>query len=321
VQSGVDGELYRHRFETPVGAAEEVRRWSDLTFSWPIVHHMVQRADVCVPGLHLEGPFLGLSGAGAQTIPGDLGLLDELLSAAGGRVAVMSISPEVPNILPIIKRLCQSRIVPFITHTQATVEQTEAAIEAGARHATHLYDVFPVPKETDPCVRPVGAVEAILADPRCTIDFIADGVHVHRIAIKATVAAKGWQRVLLATDSNVGAGLPPGQYVSPVGGTVQIAPGDAARIHDPGSPLHGQLAGSALTMDRGMANLLEWLDLPEEHVWAMGSRNPARLLRLPSKGTLRAGADADLVLWDQAAGRPRAWRTWVRGRCVYESTQ
>lgn len=276
--------------------------------------------DVCIPGLHLEGPFLGLPGAGAQTIPGDLGLLDELLSAAGGRVAVMSISPEVPNILPVIERLCEFEIVPFITHTQATVEQTQAAIDAGARHATHFYDVFPVPKETDPGVRPVGAVETILADPRCTVDFIADGVHVHRTVIKATVAAKGWQRVLLVTDSNVGAGLPPGRYASPVGGIVEIAPGGAARIHDPGSPLHGGLAGSVLTMDRGIANLLAWLDLPQEHVWAMGSSNPARLLKLPGKGTLRVGADADFVLWDQSEGRPRAWRTWVGGRCVYEST-
>ena len=180
--------------------------------------------------MHLEGPFLGLPGAGAQTIPGDVALLDELLAAAGGRVAAMSISPEVPNILPVIERLCESGIVPFITHTQATVEQTEAAIDAGARHATHFYDVFPVPKETDPGVRPVGAVEAILADPRCSVDFIADGVHVHPTAIKAAVAAKGWQGVMLATDSNVGAGLPPGRYASPVGGTVRIAPGDAARM-------------------------------------------------------------------------------------------
>jgi N-acetylglucosamine-6-phosphate deacetylase len=278
-------------------------------------------ADVCIPGLHLEGPFLGLPGAGAQTIPGDVTLLDELLSAAAGRVAVMSISPEVPKILPVIERLCELGIVPFITHTQATVEQTEVAIDAGARHATHFYDVFPVHKETDPGVRPVGAVEAILADPRCSIDFIADGVHVHRTAVKMAVAAKGWQGVLLATDSNVGAGLPPGRYASPVGGTVEIAPGDAARIYDPGSPLHGGLAGSALTMDRGIANLLQWLDLPEGQVWAMGSRNPARLLGLPGKGTLRVGGDADLVVWDEAAGRPRAWRTWVGGRCVYESTE
>jgi N-acetylglucosamine-6-phosphate deacetylase len=276
--------------------------------------------DVFVPGLHLEGPFLALPGAGAQTIAGDVGLLDELLAAAGRRVAAMSISPEVPNVIPVVERLCERGIVPFITHTQATVEQTEATIDAGARHATHFYDVFPSPKETDPGVRPAGAVEAILADPRCTVDFIADGVHVHPTAIRACLAAKGWQGVVLATDSNVGAGLPPGVYPSPIGGAVRIAQGDAARIHEPGTPLDGALAGSGLTMDRGIANLLAWLHLPEEQVWAMGTRNPASLLRLPDKGTLRIGADADLVLWDRTDGGPRAWRTWLRGRCVYEAT-
>jgi N-acetylglucosamine-6-phosphate deacetylase len=275
--------------------------------------------DVCVPGLHIEGPFLGLPGAGAQTVPGDLALLDEILAAAGNRVAAMSISPEVPNIISVIERLCERRVVPFITHTQATAAETVAAIDAGARHATHFYDVFPSPKETDPGVRPVGAVEAILADSRCTVDFIADGVHVDRTAIRAAVAAKGWRSVLLATDSNVGAGLPPGRYASPVGGTIEIAPGDAARIHDPGSPLHGGLAGSALTMDRGIANLQRWLDLPREQVWAMGTRNPARLLGLPHKGTLQVGAGADLVLWDETSHGPRVCRTWVAGRSVHES--
>jgi N-acetylglucosamine-6-phosphate deacetylase len=260
-----------------------------------------------------------LAGAGAKTLHGDLGLLDELLAAAKGKVAAMSISPETPNILPLIERLCSRGVVPFITHTAANVDQTQAAIDAGARHATHFYDVFPAPQETDPGVRKAGALEAILADPRCTVDFIADGVHVHPTAVKAVLAAKGWQRVMLITDSNVGAGLPPGTYESPVGGTLRIAPGDAARMHQPGSPLHGGLAGSVLTMNRGISNLLAWFDLPEEQVWAMGSSNVARLLGLSNKGTLRVGADADLVLWDQAAGQFSPVRTWVAGRCVYRS--
>jgi N-acetylglucosamine-6-phosphate deacetylase len=276
---------------------------------------------VYMPGLHLEGPFMAVTGAGAQTMPGDVGLLEELLSAAAGRVRVMSLSPEVPGIIPVIERLCERSVVPFITHTQASIEQTERAIDAGARHATHFYDVFPPPKETDPGVRPTGAVETILADPRATVDFIADGVHVHPTAIKAAVAAKGWQGVMLITDSNVGAGLPPGEYDSPVGGKVRIAPGDAARICQPGSTLDGVLAGSALTMDRGMANLLAWLKLPEEQIWAMGTRNPARLIGLSGKGTLQLGADADLVLWNQSDGRLRAARTWVGGRCVFKLSE
>jgi N-acetylglucosamine-6-phosphate deacetylase len=270
--------------------------------------------DVCVPGFHLEGPFLALAGAGALTFPGDVDLLEELLAATDGRVAAMSISPEVANIVPVIETLCRRGIVPFMTHTRATVEQTQAALDAGACHATHFYDVFPVPEETDPGVRPVGAVEAILADPRCSVDFIADGVHVHPVAIKAALAAKGPGRVLLTTDSNLGAGCPAGIYDSPMG---QIVTGAAARLHRPGAPMHGGLAGSTLTMDRGMANLLSWLDLPEKQVWAMGTRSTAERLGLSRKGTLQIGADADLVLWDQTAGQLHAMHTWLAGRLVF----
>lgn len=274
---------------------------------------------VCAPGFHLEGPFLALPGAGAHTMSGDPALLEDIISATGGRIVAMSISPDTPNIIPVIERLCDEGIVPFITHTRADVEQTIAAIEAGARHATHFYDVFYSPDETDPGVRPVGSVEAILADPRCTVDFICDGVHVHPVAIRAAVAAKGYQGVLLTTDSNVGAGLPEGIYPSPFGYSVKVSPNDAARIHDPTHPHHGALAGSALTMDRGINNLLEWLDLPDEQVWAMGASNPARLLGLTDKGVIRLGADADLVLWEQADNRIRAIQTWVGGECVYQA--
>jgi N-acetylglucosamine-6-phosphate deacetylase len=273
--------------------------------------------DVCTPGLHLEGPFLALPGGGCQTVPGDLGLLEELWAAADGRVAAMSVSPEVQNILPVIRRQCELGILPIITHTRATVEQTQAAIDAGARHATHFYDVFPIPAETDPGVRPVGAVEAIMADPRCSVDFVADGVHVHPTAVRAVLAAKGFRGVMLTTDSNVGAGWPPGTYDWPLG---QIVTGDAARILRPGTPMDGVLAGSTLTMNRGISNLLKWLKLPEEQVWAMGTSNVARLLRLDAKGSLRVGCDADLVLWEQDQDRLRAVCTWVGGHLVHSST-
>jgi N-acetylglucosamine-6-phosphate deacetylase len=101
----------------------------------------------CMPGLHLEGPFVALGGAACATMPGDLSLLSEILAACRDRVAIMSISPDQKNILPIIENLRDRGIVPFITHTCASVEQTQAAIDAGAKLATHFYDVFPVPEE------------------------------------------------------------------------------------------------------------------------------------------------------------------------------
>jgi N-acetylglucosamine-6-phosphate deacetylase len=221
----------------------------------------------------------------------------------------MSVSPEIPNILPVIERLCEQNIRVFLTHTRATPEQTLAAIDAGATHATHFYDVFPVPPETDPGVRPVGVVETVLADRRATVDFIADGVHVHPMAIRAAVAAKGYKGVTLVTDSNIGAGLPPGVYDTPWGYRVRVRDGDGARHAE-----KNFLAGSALTMDRGIANLLRWLDLPAECVWAMGTTNPARLLGLKGLGRIEPGAAADLVLWNEDL---RPVRTWVGGESVY----
>jgi N-acetylglucosamine-6-phosphate deacetylase len=277
----------------------------------------VRGADM--PGFHLEGPFLALTGAGAATTPGDLGLLEDLLAATGGRVAAVSISPDTENVLPVIERLVRDGIAVFMTHTAATAEQTRSAIDAGARHATHFYCVFPVPKETDLGVRPVGAVEAILADPRCSVDFVCDGVHTDPVAIRATLAAKGPEGVVAITDSNIGAGLAAGTYDTPAGYRIRVSPDDAARIDDPSHPFYGALAGSTLTMDRAVANLLRWLDLPSAKVWAMATRNPARLLGLEHKGVIRVGADADLVLWDAAEDGPKAVQTWVGGRCVYEA--
>lgn len=265
---------------------------------------------VHLPGLHLEGPFVALGGAACATEAGDLDLLEALLDAANRRVSIMSVSPETPGILPVIERLRERGIRPFITHTRATVEQTLAALDAGATHATHFYDVFPSPPETDPGVRPVGVVETMLADRRATVDFIADGVHVHPMAIRAAVAAKGWRGVTLITDSNVGAGLPPGIHDTPWGYAVRVREGDGARHAE-----QGFLAGSTLTMNRGMANLLRWLELPPAQVWAMGTLNPANLLGLANKGRLEVGADADLVLWNDGL---EPVRTWLRGECVYE---
>lgn len=272
--------------------------------------------EVSIPGLHLEGPFVAIAGAACATLDGDLGLLKELLDACAGRVSVMSIAPEKANIIPVIEHLREAGIAPFITHTRASAEQTWAAIEAGARHATHFYDVFPVPEETDPGVRPVGAVEAILAHPEATCDFICDGIHVHPMAVRAAIAAKGVEGVSLITDASFGAGLGPGVYDTPWGYPVEAKHGNAPRIADPEHPFFGALAGSALTMNQGMANLLKWLDRPEEDIWALGTSSPARVLGLTDRGKLKPGMRADLVLWnDDDALTPAA--VWVGGRKTF----
>lgn len=276
---------------------------------------------VDAPGLHLEGPFLALPGAGAATVPGDLTLLEELLSAAGGRVLAMSVSPDCPHILPVIERLREQQIAVFLTHTRASVAQTQAALAAGARHATHLYNVFPIPSEREPGLRPVGAVEAILAESNCSVDFICDGIHVDPLVIRLALLVKGWRGIIAITDSNIGAGRDDGIYDTPWGYSVRVSQRDAVRIHNDGHPLNGQLAGSALTMDRALSNLVGWLPLPLHQVVAMATCNPARTVGLFQKGALEVGADADLVLWSQTGSGLRADRTWLRGQCVYNHAE
>jgi N-acetylglucosamine-6-phosphate deacetylase len=270
------------------------------------------------PGFHLEGPFLALPGAGAATVPGDPVLLNELLSAANGRVRAMSVSPDCSNIIPIIEKLRDRNIAVFITHTQASAAQTEAAVEAGARHGTHFYDVFPIPPETEPGARPVGAVEVLLADPRCSVDFICDGVHVDPIAIRLALVAKGGKKVVAITDGNIGAGPEDGVYPTPWGFHVRVRQNDAARVHDASHPLYGLLAGSSLTMNRAMTNLFRWLDSPPHQVWATGTCNAAQTVCLINKGSMEIGADADLVLWGEENGVLQAVQTWVGGVTVFQ---
>ena len=276
---------------------------------------LVAVTDVAMPGLHLEGPFMGHTGAGCEMVPADLGFARELLAAGRGRLGIMSLSPEVPGILPVIELLVAEGIVPFVTHTRAGLEDTQRALDAGARHATHFYDVFYAPPETDLGKRPAGCVEAMLADRRATLDFICDGVHVEPPVVRMGLVCKGWEKVMLITDSNIGAGLPAGEYDTPWGFRIAVHPDKAARILPP-HELAGALAGSALTMNRGMANLHAWFgsEWPSEQLWALGTSNPARLLRLADKGALQVGADADLVLWGENF-EPAA--VWVGGRRVH----
>jgi len=282
---------------------------------------LVEALDRCrirVPGFHFEGPFLKLGGAGSWTLDGDMALLDRLLDLADGRMAAMSISPDTKDILPLIERLRGAGVKVFMTHTGADVAQTTAAIDAGASHATHFYDVFPTPPETDPGVRPVGCVETVLADPRVSVDFIADGVHVDPMAIRMALQVKDRHQVIAITDANAMAGLKPGVYKSAWGAEVRLD-GHAARIQRPGHPTHGALVGSTLTMPQAIANLKRWLDVPEADVWAMASESPARLMGWEQRGCLTEGFEADLVLWDETdAGDFSAYQTWVDGQCVFD---
>ena len=276
----------------------------------------VQAEGTQILGFHLEGPFLAMTGA---LPPEAIGTADPervrlLRDAAGAYPAVFSIAPDFEGILDLIPIMAENETPVFITHTRADVAQSRAAIEAGARHATHFYDVFPYPGEKEPGVRASGAVEAVLADPRVTVDFILDGEHVDPVAVKMALQCKGPDGVSLITDANVVAGLPPGRYHYGGGEIESKYPGGPARLTED-SLYPDCLAGSGLTMDLAVRNAVKMLAVELPQAVKMAGANPARVLGVADrKGQIKEGFDADLVLLDKALV---VQRTWVGGQCVF----
>jgi len=267
-------------------------------------------------GLHSEGPCVRISGALAKGVDRrpEPKRVQEILDACGARPLVMTVSPDVDGIGEAIALLARRGARIFLSHTQADVLETRAAIAAGARHATHFYDVFLAPPERDTNVRACGAVEAILADPRVSVDFILDGVHVDPEAVAMALACKAPDRVCLISDANVGAGLPPGRYRF-AGTEIAFAhAGAPARLVNSAGGLGG-LAGSGLTLDQALRNARDMLGLELAQAVRLVSGNPARVLGLEDRiGRIAEGYDADLVLLDADL---RVVRTWVAGACVF----
>jgi N-acetylglucosamine-6-phosphate deacetylase len=269
-----------------------------------------------VLGFHLEGPFLKITGAlGAGAISGaDEGRVHALIHAAKPHKAIFSISPDVDGIEKLIPLMAANGTPVFMTHTAASVEQTQQAIALGVRHATHFYDVFPCPAVSEPGVRPCGAVEAILADERVSVDFILDGVHVDPVAVKMSLISKrkGPGKVCLVTDANVGAGLEPGQFSFGNLGDICFAyEGAPAR-----SVKDNTLAGSGLTMDQALKNAVKWLGLDLVQASKLVSHHPAQVLGLGhKKGLLEQGYDADFVVLNDHLD---VSQTWINGKCFFE---
>lgn len=270
-----------------------------------------------VHGFFLEGPFIALSGAGPRDIIGSPTeeRIAGLIEAAHPYRAIFAASPELEGMIELLPSMAKDGTPVFLTHTAADVSETKRGIAAGISHATHFYDVFPCPAVTEPGARPCGAVEAVLADPTVTVDFILDGEHVEPVAVEMALVSKGPGGVSLVTDANVGAGLPPGEYTGLAGKRISFAyEGAPARAVDDGRA-KGGLTGSGLTMDRAVRNAMSMLDLPMYQAVRMASANPAAVLGIDTSfGAVKAGATADLVVLE-SDGTVRA--TIAGGQITY----
>ena len=258
-----------------------------------------------VLGVHLEGPFLSPARAGAHRrdwmVPPSPDAVAELLDAGHGVLRLMTLAPEADGALAAVAALVAAGVVVSVGHSDATAGQVAAAADAGARMVTHLFDAQRGLHHREP-----GVVGQALTDHRLTSGLIVDLCHVSAAACTiAFAAAPG--RICLVTDAAAAAGMPPGRYV--LGGQpMELPPGGAAPVRPDGT-----LAGSALRMDRAVANAVA-VGLGRAEAVAAASRIPADLIGRPDLGRLAPGAAADLA-WFGDDLRTRA--AWVGGEQVY----
>jgi N-acetylglucosamine-6-phosphate deacetylase len=240
-------------------------------------------------GIHLEGPFISRARRGVH--PPDtiarpsVEILDKFRAAADGLIRIITIAPEIPGALDLIHYAVANGIVAAIGHTDANFEQTQAAIQAGARHSVHFYNAMRPFSHRDP-----GVIGAILTEPDVTAEVIADGTHVAGPAIQVLLGTKGFDTVLLASDGTAATGMPDGKFRL---GNFEVTVKDGVCRNS-----EGKLAGSTLTLDRALRYIVA-LGVPLVDAVRMATILPARRLGLAGKKGIIAvgvGTDADLVV-------------------------
>ncbi len=262
-----------------------------------------------VLGAHLESNFISKDYRGAQpetflklpSATDSREILDEI-DRAGASVAIVTLAPELDGALDLIKHLVGRGMRVSLGHSGATFERAEAAIDAGARHATHLYNRMRPLSHRDP-----GLVGAILTRKEVAAEIICDGVHVHSPMIQLAIAAKGTDRIMAITDGTAAAGLPDGSFASL--GRRRICVRDGAAYLD-----EGTLAGSVATMDLVFWFLVKQVGLSLSDATRLCSTTPASELGIRDCGVIAPGALADLVVLDRHL---TVTQTYIAGQLAF----
>ena len=239
-------------------------------------------------GVHLEGPFLSHARRGVHPPihlqPVSDELFNQMWDAASGRIRMLTIAPELEGALALIRDVSRRGVCVSIGHSNATLQQARAGIEAGVRHATHTFNAMRRIHHRDP-----GLLGAVLTDRNVTADIVVDGIHVQPVMVDLFMRAKGVEGAVLITDAISAAGMPDGTYH--LGSFEVEVRGDRCESH-------GKLAGSVLTLDRAVRNMMQFAKMSFQDSVRLATLNPARVLGLEHrKGVLRAGADADVVVF------------------------
>lgn len=267
----------------------------------------VSHAGARIVGAHLEGPWLSTDRAGAQRR--DLlrdpttAELEDLLAVVPGLISVITIAPELPGAMEVIRAGSAQGVVMSVGHTNADAETVQAAFDAGARHVTHLFNAMPGLHHRD-----IGPVGMALGDDRVSVEIIADGHHLApELLLLTERMAPG--RVVAVTDAMAAAGCADGDY--PLGGVIARVQGGRAVLADAPQTM----AGSVTTLDSCIAELVH-AGVSVQHAISCATNVPARVIGAPAGvGAIAPGGVADLTILDTEF---RCVATIIGGRTIWD---
>jgi N-acetylglucosamine-6-phosphate deacetylase len=311
--AGVARTLARHGTTsflatTVTASPDDICRSVEGIARYMSVQYETDQARAEVLGVHFEGPFISSARRGVHPkewvqLP-SAELLERFLRAASGNARILTIAPELLGAVPCIEAARNAGLVVAMGHTDATYEQARAAIARGVHHAVHVYNAMRPFSHRDS-----GVIGAVLTTPDVTAELIADGVHVEEAAMRILLQAKGAGCVILVSDGISATGMPDGKYKL---GKFEVTVSDGVCRNT-----EGKLAGSTLTLDRALRNVVG-MGFPLSDAVRMLTSNPAKLLGLEfKKGALRVGADADIVLLDRDL---QVTNVWARGMALNGSS-
>ncbi|MGP8260545.1 MAG: N-acetylglucosamine-6-phosphate deacetylase [Acidobacteriaceae bacterium] len=264
----------------------------------------------CPVGIHLEGPFLSHAKRGvhppAELQPPSVELFQRFQQAARGHVRLMTIAPEMPGALVLIKYATKSGTRVSLGHSDATAGETRAAIASGAASATHTFNAMRRLDHREP-----GIAGVVLDAESLYAELICDGIHVAPEFVRLWLRAKGEERAILMTDGISATGMPDANYLL---GELEVTVKDGRCLlaSDLANGVQ-TLAGSVLTMDRAVENLRRFTGASLATAVRLASRNPARMLGLDAIGEIAVGRPANFNVYS-SAGDLR--QTILRGKVV-----
>ena len=247
--------------------------------------------DVAAPvGIHLEGPFVSHVKRGVHPEKYILGpsveLFDRLQQAARGHIRLMTIAPELPGALEVIRHASAAGVRVSMGHSNGTEAEALSGIEAGAASGTHAFNAMRAISQREP-----GILGTLLDADALYAEAICDGVHVHPALIRLWLKAKGADRAILVTDGMSATGMPDGMYTL----------GDfAVEVKDGVCMSQGTLAGSVLTMDQAVANVVRFTGSSLAVAVGLASKNPARMLGMEELTRLEVGCPANFNLYSDS---------------------